>query len=166
MKDYTEWTNSIVPVKMPDGSEVMPWSKGSQESHRIRPMVQQNSWWHPPRATQFQVLQPCKGAVYGVMFLVMCWLLCNAGSPPISGAVIRKVLVAVYIWFISLLVVITPSQLLQSYASCLIPSFLEWCFHCSTSLLMLGFFLIPTACPLFWTLAAPYIQWLLLCMLG
>ena len=46
----------------------------------------------------------------------MYWMLCNAGSPAISGEVIRKALVVVYIQFINLLAVITPSQLLQYYA--------------------------------------------------
>ena len=62
---------------------------------------------------------------YGV-FLVMYRMLCNAGSPSISGAVIRKVLVAVYIQFINLLVVVTPRQLLQSYASHIMPCLACW----------------------------------------
>ena len=99
-----------------------------------------------------------------VLIIVYC------SSPSISGAVIMKLIVAVYIQFISLLVVITPSQLLQSYASCLMPSFLECCCHCSTSLLMLGssdshslcwVLLTSTVHLLFWVLAAHYIQWLL-----
>ena len=57
-------------------------------------------------------------------FFIMHWMLCNTGSPSIKGAVIMKALVAVYIWFISLLVAITPSQLLQSYASHVMPSLL------------------------------------------
>ena len=74
------------------------------------------------------------------------------GSPSISGALMTKVLVAVYIQFISLLVVVIPSQLLWSYASCLMPSFPKCSCHCSAS------FWLPnlchclcwfTTCPLF-----------------
>ena len=39
-------------------------------------------------------------------------LLFPAHSPSVSGAVITKVFIAVYIQFISLLVAVTPSQLL------------------------------------------------------
>ena len=58
----------------------------------------------------------------------------SAGSPSISGAVIRKVLVIVYIQFISPLVLIVHCQLLQSYAPCLMPSFLACCCNCFASL--------------------------------
>ena len=104
-------------------------------------------------------------------FLAMHWILCNTGSPSIKGAVIMKALVAIYIQFISFLVATTSSQLLQSYDSCLMPIILGFCCHCSTSLLVLGSsdshsYFAASACPLFWAFASPYIQWLLLCMLG
>ena len=98
-------------------------------------------------------------------FFVLYWMLCNAGSPSISGAAIMKVLVAVYIQFMSFLVVVTPSQLLWSHASHIMLSFLVCCCHCSASFDSYSYFVV-SACPLFWAFAAPYIPWLLVMHVG
>ena len=98
-------------------------------------------------------------------FLVLYWMLCNAGSPSISEAVIMKALVAVHIWFISFLVVVTSSQLLWSLASHLMPSFLLCCCHCPASFDSYSYFTL-SPCPIFMAFAAPYIQWLLAMHVG
>ena len=89
----------------------------------------------------------------------MYWMLCNAGSPSISGAVIRKVLIAVYIQFINLLDVVTPSQLLQSYASHLMPFPASWnVVVLAWLILSIGFFWLLQL--VHWSgLLQPLIQW-------
>ena len=108
----------------------------------------------------------CKGADNGVV-LLKTLVVIFAGSPSIIGAVIRRHWLQFHIWFISLLV--AYSSLPAAAVLCLmpyaLPSFLKCCSVGSANPLY-QVLLIPTACLLFWPLAAPYIQWILLCMLG
>ena len=89
------------------------------------------------------------------------WLWLLAGSPSISGAVIRTCWLQFYIQFMSLLAAYT--SLLAAAVLCLTPyalsSFLRCCSVGSANPLY-WVLLTPKACPVFWALAAPYIQWL------
>ena len=73
----------------------------------------------------------------------------------------NKALVPVYILFIGHLV---PTQLMQSYASCLLPSLLRCCscllFLCRSP--QVYSYVTVSACPLFWAFAASFI-WCIFC---
>ena len=100
----------------------------------------------------------------GVFLMIEQWWLL-ASSPCISGAVIRRCWLQFYIQFIGLLV--AYSSLLAAEVLCLtpyaLPNFLKCCsVGCANPLYQV--ILTPTACLLFCALAAPHIQWLLLCL--
>ena len=117
--------------------------------------------------TNIKTMNYCEGADYGGVVPLKALVLVSTGSPPISRAVIRRHWLQFYIQFISLLV--AYSSLLVAAVLCLMPyallSFLRCCCVGSANSLY-QVLLIPTACLLVWTLAVPYIQRLLLCMLG
>ena len=99
-----------------------------------------------------------------VLFSWRNWLWLLAGSPSISGAVIRTCWLQFYIQFISLLAAYT--SLLAAAVLCLMPYALPRCCSVGSANPLYLLLLTPKACLLFLALAAPYMQWFFLCMLG